>query len=75
MAEPLGRHSMPAQPDATPTAKVTVGALSAALVTVLISVADTFGFVIEPDVAAALVALGGFAAAYLKRSRPGELDL
>lgn len=63
------------QSDATPTAKVAVGALSASLVTVLISVADTFGVTLEPDVAAALATFIYLGAAYWKKSRPGELDL
>lgn len=70
----LGQHSAPINRDATPTAKVSVGALSAALITVLISVADSVGITLEPDVAAALATIVYFGAAYWKQSRPGDVD-
>lgn len=62
------------QADNTPTAKVTAGALAGAFVTVVISVAEHFHVVVPPDVAASLVVLIGGAAAYFKRSRPGDID-
>lgn len=71
----VGRHSANvAQIDSTPTAKVTAGSLTAALVVVLISVAKSFHIELEPEVAAALVAMSGTAAAYFKKSRPGDND-
>lgn len=64
-----------AQPDGTPTAKVTAYTLAGGLVTILISVAKSFGYEVEPEVAGALVLLIGYAAGWAKRSRPGEKDL
>jgi len=73
----MGAHSAPqvTQVDATPTAKVTAYTLAGAAVTILISVAKSFGFELEPEVAGSLVLLLGFGAGYLKRSRPGDVDM
>jgi hypothetical protein len=66
----------PAQSDGTPTAKVTAGVLSAATVTILIAVShDVFHYDMSATLAGALVTVGGFAAAYFKKSRPGEHDV
>lgn len=67
----MGRHS----PDNTPTAKVTVGALAGAAVTVFISITEYFNVNVPPDVAAAMVVLLSGLAAYFKKSRPAETDL
>lgn len=63
------------QVDNTPTAKVTTGTLAGAAVTVFISVGEHFGVIVPPDVAASLVVLLGFLAAYFKKSRPADTDL
>lgn len=65
---------MAVQPDSTPTAKVTAGVLTGALVTVLLSAAGRFGVELTGEEAAALVTLLGGLAAWWKKSRPGELD-
>jgi len=62
------------QVDATPTAKVAAGSLAGAAVTILVSVTKSFGYELEPEVAAALVVVVGYAAAYFKKSRPGDID-
>lgn len=62
------------QVDATPTAKVAAGSLAGAAVTVLISVAKSFGYELEPEVAGALVVLAYGVAGYFKKSRPGDVD-
>jgi hypothetical protein len=66
----------PVQSDGTPTAKVTAGVLSAAMVTIIIAVSDdVVHYQMSPTLAGALVTVGGFVAAYFKRSRPGEHDV
>lgn len=71
----VGRHSpTTSQVDGTPTAKVTAGALSGAAVTIVISVAKSFGVELEPEVAAALVVVVASVASYFKSSRPGDND-
>jgi hypothetical protein len=62
------------QPDNTPTAKVTAGVLTGALVTVLIGTFGRVGVELSAEEAAALVTILSGLAAWYKRSRPGELD-
>jgi hypothetical protein len=62
------------QPDNTPTAKVTAGVLTGALVTVLIGSFGRLGLELSAEEAAALVTILGGLAAWYKRSRPSELD-
>lgn len=71
-----GQHSVtkPTNVDNTPTAKVTAGVLTGALVTVLLSIAGRFNVELSGEEAAALVTLLGGVAAWLKRSRPDDVD-
>jgi hypothetical protein len=62
------------QPDNTPTAKVTAGVLTGALVTVLIGSFGRLGVELSAEEAAALVTILSGLAAWWKRSRPDELD-
>jgi hypothetical protein len=66
---------MPAS-DSTPTAKVAAGGLAASFVTVLVVASqDLFNYTMSAEVAMALVTIGGFVAAYFKRSRPTDVDV
>lgn len=57
------------QPDRVPTRKVSASALAGAVVTILVAVAEPFGIVIEPEVAAAVTTLLSFVAGYFIRDR------
>lgn len=62
------------QADSTPTAKVTMATLTAALTTVLLAVAGSLGVELEAEQAGAIVTAVAFIAGYLKTSRPGDND-
>lgn len=51
---------------AMPTAKVTTGVLGGALVTIMVAMADRFGYSITPAETGALTTLVSFVLAYLK---------
>ncbi len=54
-----------------PTRKVGAGALSGALVTILISISkDAFGYAFSPDLAAAMTVLVTFAVSYFVKDAP-----
>lgn len=65
---------MVTQVDSTPTAKVTAGTLAGALATVLIFMSQQFGIEMDAGTGAAIAVLLGYVAAYMKKSRPGDVD-
>lgn len=67
-------HRSTVQPDSTPTAKVTAGVLTGALVTVVLSAAGRFNIELTGEEAAALVTVLAGLAAWWKKSRPGDVD-
>jgi hypothetical protein len=67
-------HYSTDQPDNTPTAKVTAGLLSGAMVVVLIGSFGRLGVDLTAEEAGALVVIFSGIASWFKRSRPGELD-
>lgn len=79
MSTPVPRHTRPIQKvvssDNTPTAKVTTAGLAGSAATIIIFVAAKFGLEIDGGTGAAIATYLAFAAAYVKKSRPGEFDL
>lgn len=55
-----------------PQPKISVGAVAAAFVTVLITVAQSYGVTITPELAGALTIIIGFGAAYLFPEPPAK---
>lgn len=66
--------TLPTNIDKTPTAKVTAGALTGAAITCILTILRRFEVELTMEEAAALVTLLGGAAAWWKRSRPGDVD-
>jgi hypothetical protein len=54
---------------------VAAAGLSAQAAVLIILVARKYGLELTPEIAASLVGWVSFGVAYLKRSRPGEIDL
>lgn len=78
-SDPVGAHSLEPSPDRqqsdiTPTAKVTAGALTGALATILLYVAARFDIPMTAGDGAAFATVLYFVAAWWKKSRPGEQD-